>query len=91
MRNPFSGQQGIAMMLGIFVAILSFAAVALNVATDIVSRVSGLLVLASILVLFVPKYRPWGKGFLIGSIGLLVIVGIGSFLISFMILALHRP
>jgi hypothetical protein len=86
MRNPFSGPQGIATIVGILFAIVSFAATAMNI--EIVSRIGGFLVLAAIIALFIPKYRPWGKGFLLGGIGSLVIVGVGALLISIIIVAL---
>jgi hypothetical protein len=86
MRVIPSGKEGTATLVGIAFAIISFIATALNI--EIVSRVGGFLVLTAIISLFMPKYRPWGKGFLLGGIGTLVIVGVGALLVSIVIVAL---
>lgn len=88
MRNPFAGQQGIATIVGILFAVLSIAVLAFNPETDIVRHVSGVLIFASLVVLFIPKYRPWGKGLLLGSFGTLIIIFAFSLLISIGIVAL---
>ncbi len=89
MKNPFSGQQGIALIIGLAAAALSFALNLTNTAVDATSRVGGILIFAAFVALFFPKYRPWGKGFLLGSIGTLIIVGVVAFLLSVALIALQ--
>ena len=90
MKNPFKGKQGIAMIAGIVFVPLNFIAPYVQIPSSIVSRVSGLVILAALIALFPPKCRPLGKGFLIGVLATVLALIPLSLLLTVILVLLKR-
>ena len=87
MKNIFVGKQGKGVLVGILFTISAFVATVMN--AGIVHNIAGIVILGAVISLFMSKYRPYGKGFLIGSLGSFAIVSLGSVLITVVIVAIQ--
>lgn len=80
MRNPYITKLAIAAIIGCFCAIAPFFLVSQDVVPGIIRRLGGGLVLPAIVVLFMPKYRPWGIGYIAGYLIPIFLAGMSSVL-----------